>query len=376
MEPVAKSDYIDATHIWHGYTYQGKIALLTVLKSINSFYDNGSVADINNYYLELERLEDFSVLKNKNGRLSYESIHQVKAKANKSISDYGDALETLARKLHNNTEIENAYLHVERDLSYTPAWHDSVKKIVTELKYTKNILEKIQVCIDNADERQKILNQYAKNHKGRKSDLSKNLLHFYQKPVDASNICDALTSYRDEIENSINLLSLNFDDSLLAKIQLYEYSFNNINTPYCKPDDLESHIVAEILTYYENSKSIPFAIKNSPFLKVLESSDLICVDDRTPVTFLLENSNSKKELHLLSAMKKEEGKLRDERFCRDIIENKNANKILYDYDVIIAHGIEAETVAKGAGDLWRDFQDSDNIYYLKDVRIENIDKYL
>lgn len=509
MDTATKLDFIDASHSWHGYTYQGKIALLVALQTINSLYANKSPLDINDYYLELEWLEDFSIIKKENDNYYYESIHQVKAKANTSLNDYADALETLARKLQKRKKIKSAYLHVERPLSYTLSWQDSIKEIVMSQKYTKKDLDKIQASIDNPDERKKLLDQYSQNHIGRKSDLSKKLSQFYQNSINNKNIINALTLYRDEIEKSIRVLRESFNDSILSKIQLYTYNIEDSNTPYCAPNKLEDLLINEILTYYEQTKSISSAIKdtefakvayiyllgfiddyiilrhmkkvphnfcfsnlinilnndkmngrnrlfylyhlkeaffefyqeycdncegktnntkcdvcsieqtsekvsqfsqdefekflyatfphinkalvdeksyrafnymaqgyNSPFLKILEDSTLIYENDRIPITFLLKRDNEKKELHLLSAIKKEAGKRKDEIFCRDIIENENANQILYDYDVIIAHGIEAKTVASGAGDLWNDFQSSDHIYYLKDVRIENIDKYL
>lgn len=60
---------------WQGYEYQGHIALYVVLKKIKTLLDNDLNNSNSNYSLEIEGVEDFSIL---NGE-SYESLHQVKA---------------------------------------------------------------------------------------------------------------------------------------------------------------------------------------------------------------------------------------------------------------------------------------------------------
>ena len=52
----------DATNSWSGYNYQGKIALFVVLKKINELISIGKVDEIEKYSIELEWLEDFSIL--------------------------------------------------------------------------------------------------------------------------------------------------------------------------------------------------------------------------------------------------------------------------------------------------------------------------
>jgi len=71
----------DATPSWSGYNYQGKVALYVVLDKICELYSTGNTADISNFYLELEWLEDFSVKQIITGASVYKSIHQVNEKA-------------------------------------------------------------------------------------------------------------------------------------------------------------------------------------------------------------------------------------------------------------------------------------------------------
>ena len=67
----------DASSKWSGFNYQGKVAIYTVLYLINNPEDaeKKENEDWDLYSLEIEGLEDFSILKNK----KYISIHQVKA---------------------------------------------------------------------------------------------------------------------------------------------------------------------------------------------------------------------------------------------------------------------------------------------------------
>lgn len=45
----------DASASWNGYMYQGKVALLIVLKTIND------IEDTKKYWLESEGIEDFAI---------------------------------------------------------------------------------------------------------------------------------------------------------------------------------------------------------------------------------------------------------------------------------------------------------------------------
>ena len=89
----------DATNSWSGYNYQGKIALFVVLQKINDLICGGKINEIENYSVELEWLEDFSILYKGNDGIQYRTIHQVKAKDKQNINDYGDALVKLYCKV-------------------------------------------------------------------------------------------------------------------------------------------------------------------------------------------------------------------------------------------------------------------------------------
>ena len=129
----AKNDYFDATDSWHGYTYQGKIALLVAMEIINKLYEESKKEKIKNYYLEIEWLEDFSILYSctQDQPPQYFSIHQVKAREDDLIDAYSDALETLARKVYKTPTIQKAFLHTETSIKLlNKTWINSVKHTI------------------------------------------------------------------------------------------------------------------------------------------------------------------------------------------------------------------------------------------------------
>lgn len=83
----------DASNSWNGYNHQGKLAILFAIKQILEIYDNTlSVGDnrmvLDEYFIEIEYLEDFSIGRHTNGKDEYYYVHQVKNHATKNAADY------------------------------------------------------------------------------------------------------------------------------------------------------------------------------------------------------------------------------------------------------------------------------------------------
>ena len=81
--------YFDATFSWSGYSYQGKIGMFIVLKKLNDYQDNDLENDFNDWSIEFEWLEDFSIKQ----RNIYQSLHQVKTLKSTNINSYTDAIQ-------------------------------------------------------------------------------------------------------------------------------------------------------------------------------------------------------------------------------------------------------------------------------------------
>ena len=116
---------------------------------------------------------------------------------------------------------------------------------------------------------------------------------------------------------------------------------------------------------------------------MLEKTTFRFEQNKLPLSYMITHGVKKRELHLLAALRsfsrRQEQEL--ETFCRCIIENIDAIKVLYDYDAIICKDFPLTTLARGAGDFWKMIEASSNdkyrehIYYLKDIKIVPIGNY-
>lgn len=88
-----KSPLFDATATWNGFSYQGKVGLYVCLKLINdALLRNEDIDEFcEQYSIEFEWLEDFSILQNN----QYISHHQVKHYNDDKFSSYIDAIVTI-----------------------------------------------------------------------------------------------------------------------------------------------------------------------------------------------------------------------------------------------------------------------------------------
>lgn len=117
MSTVEQSTYNDqdASSKWSGFNYQGKVAIYTVLYLINHPKDTEKKEneDWDLYSLEIEGLEDFSIIKNK----KYISIHQVKAYTSANTpSKLTNAFWGLIGKSIENDTIKKSCLHTLKEV--------------------------------------------------------------------------------------------------------------------------------------------------------------------------------------------------------------------------------------------------------------------
>ena len=115
-------DKRDETHSWNGFSYQGKITIITVLNIINAYNSDSSQnleeriealkKHFANWKLEIERKEDFAILEAN----AYQSIHQVKANKSTAFSTYEAAITRL--KDHKVSENPKLYLHLSTKVDW------------------------------------------------------------------------------------------------------------------------------------------------------------------------------------------------------------------------------------------------------------------
>ena len=245
-------DNWDATNSWSGYNYQGKIALFVVLRKINELISMGKVEEIEKYSVELEWLEDFSILCKGDDGIQYKTIHQVKAKDKHSISDYEDALVKLYYKVVNYKTVEYAYLHVWKSVNYEEdKWNDNVKGLVLNCSQMKELRNNIASYKGSATKKEEIDKIY---RPGRKSEINKlvkeyNERYFGNKKVTVNNVDEILDKILEDLRLQIEMSQKEVKDEDIKKIELYSYPSGNL---YCELAEINNLIKQEIINYWRN----------------------------------------------------------------------------------------------------------------------------
>lgn len=268
-------DNWDATNSWSGYNYQGKIALYLGLRKINDLITTDNQSEISKFSLEMEWLEDFSIVYTNGVQRIYKSIHQVKAKENTSIGDYEDALVKLYQKVKKDNLIENAYLHVCRLLDYKGStWNETVDQIIRNGNQTKILKKKIvdykNSSIDNKKDQVEKLNGRGRNSEVNSRIKQYNETYFHYKKVTATNVDDILENIILDLDEIIQLGSQSIEVQDIEKITLYAYPENS---EYCEIDEIDDLILEEIIRYWENSNAPTWKGKDTSFNNII----LLCL---------------------------------------------------------------------------------------------------
>ena len=140
---MAKEEH-SAIPSWSGYVYQGKVSIYEVLRIIKKELLKNDQAIFDDYELEIEWQEDFSILVNK----KYKSIHQVKAyEESASPTKYNKALVDLFDKIERSV-CEDGFLNNWNKINYTSGTSskdfDELKKS-NQKNFTNKTLASVQV---------------------------------------------------------------------------------------------------------------------------------------------------------------------------------------------------------------------------------------
>ena len=242
----------DATNSWSGYNYQGKIALFVVLQKINDLISKNKIDEIEKYCVELEWLEDFSILYKSDEGVQYRTIHQVKAKDKQNISDYGDALSKLYYKVARWRTIERAYLHVCKPTDYKNAeWNDRVKELIINCNHIKGIQNSLVSYKDSLYKKEEIEKIYKP---GRKSDINKlikeyNEKYFHNRKITVDNVDEILDKILIDLQDEIELCEKEIKDEDVKKIEMFTYPNHNL---YCGLKEIDSLVKEQIVEYWRN----------------------------------------------------------------------------------------------------------------------------
>lgn len=126
MTPLINpNDIHSAADTWNGFIYQGQVALYHVLKIIN---EKDSVDGL---HLQLDSLEDFSIVRYENGEPKPVTLHQVKAVKSHYYSKYKGAFEKLEKRKDDFPTDDEAYFHLATENEKSKA---DIEVIHTKLK--------------------------------------------------------------------------------------------------------------------------------------------------------------------------------------------------------------------------------------------------
>lgn len=233
----------DATNSWNGYNHQGKMALWYAISEITKLYDPTITIDqnkaiLNNYFLEIEYMEDFSIGKTENGTDSYISVHQVKNRVDTNINEYESALLGLLSHLIEYPNIEVAFLHTTTDinLSAKPLL-EYIKGFASTPKYLVEAEKEIATNRKNQQFRDKL----TESKQGRPSTLKSNLKNALYKKHSAptqlveSNLDEAFDLYLSYINAEKAKLS-SLSETQMNKVSICKYTCNGKVTDYCCVD--------------------------------------------------------------------------------------------------------------------------------------------
>lgn len=144
MSVLKKGDVFDAMATWNGFNYQGLVSIYVSLYYIN--HVEKSLENLESYDLELEWLEDFSILKNG----TYHSIHQVKSYDSNYLNSYKTAILELFGKCSKIKEIEYINLHTIQDV-IDISTKSTVKQLMADVEAVK-VIHKEYIEIVNNEE--------------------------------------------------------------------------------------------------------------------------------------------------------------------------------------------------------------------------------
>ncbi|MDK2934805.1 MAG: hypothetical protein PWP27_2615 [Clostridiales bacterium] len=261
----------DATNSWSGYNYQGKTAIYIALKKINSLYSSNNGTAIPTYFLELEWLEDFSIIYRVDGKMNYESIHQVKARKDTKISSYAQALTLLLKKIENHSEIGQAYLHTINIIDYPDGqWETALNDVFTANNTLQDLIAEVEQYINDKHKLKDLTERITKP--GGPTNFILSLKNEYKKKypgmkLTKDKINEALALLKESLQEDLEYCKKGISQSSLQKIKLYSYDNQTTSKEYCPLDKIEELIKNEILEYWRRNPAYLWKISDSNLLQ-------------------------------------------------------------------------------------------------------------
>lgn len=246
----------DATSSWNGYNHQGKIALWYSISQIVALHKSDMSINeyrkkLEPYFLEIEYMEDFSIVKMNPSGAQYISVHQVKDWASSSINEYESALLGLAIHFVDYPNISNAYLHTTVDIELkSKSLLDHIKVILNSPQYLNDMEVEINTKRSDHDFR----NSLIQLKRGRPTKFLENLRNALKKidssakRLDESNLDASFDQLLKDIYQEKEELA-DLGEEHLKKISLFQYEFNGVQQNYCETDKAKN-LLKEVIKQF------------------------------------------------------------------------------------------------------------------------------
>lgn len=243
----------DASSSWNGYNHQGKLAIWFALQQIESLYnttlsieDNKAIME--DYFLEIEYLEDFSIGKFVNGKEEYITVHQVKNHDKTAASDYDSAFLGLAYHVEHMSSLQRAYLHTTKQVNLNgKTVEEHVKTLLANPDGLMEILDKINEVRNDKLKRREALRVQTGRPSNFICKLKKALFdnNPLAKALEASNIDEACNNLEKEVNIQLTAIK-SISANLIKKIDIYTYNFGDTKQSYCGVNQLEGLLKKKI----------------------------------------------------------------------------------------------------------------------------------
>ena len=238
----------DATPSWSGYNYQGKVALYVALDKICELLSNGRISEISDFSLELEWVEDFSIINESRGSKEYKTIHQVKALNTIEINDYGEAIFGLAAKTIEYNTIEEAYLHTWKSVNVADIdWKSKIKELAQRHREKADLVTKMEQLIVEDAELNNTVNRILKPKSGSAPDLIKRIIPNIIGDITNDTVKAAIEKALEFAKQDSSEFVAKLTDEYINKIHLFNYGSSN----YCDLDDIKVKIFEKINKHLE-----------------------------------------------------------------------------------------------------------------------------
>lgn len=246
---MTKDQGWDASASWNGYMYQGKVALLIALKTIND------KAGATGYWLEMETIEDFSIGVNE----QYETIHQVKNRKEEKIEDYQEALSNIIKRIKDYPNISSGYLHTKNEI-IVANWDEKIMEMMMDyypkkIQELNNIVSDAKVQLDVYEEILHQWNEKTKQFDHRIKDIYKQIIYKIEQITDIKkkeDISNELfkTACCQVLEDEKANYTFEKKEEAIKKIKIYKYINNK-----CFADSIEiiDMTLDEIKRYWANT---------------------------------------------------------------------------------------------------------------------------